>query len=50
MKLSKQVKEPAKSHIFQWLCKPQIVVTNLVKYSNTVLVTILAEPGLSLQN
>ena len=52
VKLSKQVKEPAKSHISTvwWLYKPKIVVTTLVKYNNTVLVTILTEPDLSLQN
>ena len=39
-----------KLSIFQWLCKPKIAVTILVKYSNTVLVTILTEPDVSLQN
>ena len=50
VKLWKQVKEPAKSHIFSWLYKQKIVVTILVKYNNTVLVTVLTEPDLSLQN
>ena len=49
MKLSKQVKEPAKSHILMAV-QAKIVVTILVRYNNTVLVTILTEPGLSLQN
>ena len=46
VKLSKQVKEPAKSHIFWWLYKPRIVVTILVKCNDTVFVTILTEPDL----
>ena len=50
VKLSKQVREPAKSHIFYWLCKPKNVVIILVKYNNTVLVTILAKLDLSLRN
>ena len=49
VKLSKPVKEPTTSHIFYRLFKPKIVATILVKYNNTVLVTVLTEPDLSSQ-